>query len=92
MGLSFAGFLCFRCMRGDYFDVRKLMNPDWSQKDQEAMLQKHLDLTTGEVVVRSNKDWPADIHAYDEGSAHMLKFSDTLTEGIAKQFPSKARK
>jgi len=64
-------------------------NPNWSKKTLEAMLQKHLDLTTGEVVGRLNKDWAADIKSYDEGHAHMLMFADTLTMGIAKQFPAK---
>ena len=58
----------------------------------EAMLQKHLDLTTGEVVGRLKKDWAADIEAYDEGHAHMLMFADTLSNGIVKQFPNKFRK
>jgi hypothetical protein len=64
-------------------------NPNWKKADLEAMLQKHLDLTTGEVVGRLGKDWAADQRAYDEGHAHMLMFADTLTEGIAKQFPAK---
>jgi phage terminase Nu1 subunit (DNA packaging protein) len=64
-------------------------NPNWSKSDLEAMLQKHLDLTTGEVVGRLNKDWAADIKAYDDGHAHMLMFADALTDGIAKQFPDK---
>lgn len=64
-------------------------NPNWSQQDLESMLQKHLDLTTAEVVGRLNKDWGADINAYDEGHDHMLMFADALTAGIAKQFPDK---
>jgi len=64
-------------------------NPNWSKTDLEAMLQKHLDLTSGEVVGRLKKDWSADIKSYDEGHAHMLMFADTLTDGIAKQFPDK---
>jgi len=64
-------------------------NPNWPKATLEEMLQKHLDLTSGEVVGRLNKDWAADIKAYDEGHAHMLMFADTLTEGIAKQFPDK---
>ncbi|HJW45605.1 MAG TPA: hypothetical protein VJ484_03860 [Lysobacter sp.] len=67
-------------------------NPHWPKADLEAMLQKHLDLTTGEVVARLSKDWAADIRAYDEGHEHMLMFADTLTDGIAKQFPSKIGK
>jgi len=64
-------------------------NPNWSKTDLEAMLQKHLDLTSGEVVGRLKKDWSADIKSYDEGHAHMLMFADALTDGIAKQFPDK---
>lgn len=67
-------------------------NPNWPRKTLEEMLQKHLDLTSGEVVGRLNKDWAADIKAYDEGHAHMLMFADTLTDGIAKQFPAKFKK
>jgi phage terminase Nu1 subunit (DNA packaging protein) len=67
-------------------------NPNWPRKTLEEMLQKHLDLTTGEVVGRLNKDWAADIQAYDAGHTHMLMFADTLTDGIAKQFPGKFKK
>ena len=66
-------------------------NPKWDKSELESMLQKHLDLTTGEVVGRLKKDWQADIKAYDEGHAHMLMFADALTDGIAKQFPDKFR-
>jgi hypothetical protein len=64
-------------------------NPNWPQPELESMLQKHLDLTTAEVVGRLQKDWAADIRAYDEGHEHMLMFADALTAGIAKQFPDK---
>lgn len=67
-------------------------NPNWPKKTLEEMLQKHLDLTTGEVVGRLNKDWAADIKSYDDGHTHMLMFADTLTDGIAKQFPAKFKK
>lgn len=66
-------------------------NPHWDQELLEAMLQKHLDLTTGEVVGRLTKDWAADIKSYDEGHEHMLMFADLLTNGIAKQLPNKVR-
>lgn len=64
-------------------------NPNWPREDLESMLQKHLDLTTAEVVGRLQRDWAADIRAYDEGHEHMLMFADALSEGIAKQFPDK---
>jgi hypothetical protein len=64
-------------------------NPNWSKAELEAMLQKHLDLTTGEVVGRLTSDWAADIKSYDEGHAHMLMFADMLSDGLVKQFPTK---
>ena len=64
-------------------------NPNWNKSDLEIMLQKHLDLTTGEVVGRLTKDWARDIASYDEGHEHMLMFADALTDGIVKQFPAK---
>jgi hypothetical protein len=64
-------------------------NPNWPEATLKEMLQKHLELTTGEVVARLTKDWDADIRSYDEGHAHMLMFADALTEGIVKQFPDK---
>jgi hypothetical protein len=64
-------------------------NPNWSKTDLEKTLQKHLDLTSGEVVGRLQKDWAADIKSYDEGHAHMLMFADILSAGIVKQFPKK---
>lgn len=67
-------------------------NPNWPQKELEGMLQKHLDLTSGEVVGRLKQDWALDIKSYDEGHTHMLMFADTLTDGLVKQFPAKFRK
>lgn len=66
-------------------------NPNWPKQDLEDMLQKHLDLTTGEVVARITKDWAKDIASYDQGHAHMLMFADVLTDGIIMQFPEKFR-
>ena len=64
-------------------------NPNWPRNDLDAMLQKHLELTTGEVVGRLTQDWALDIRSYDAGHAHMLMFADMLTDGIARQFPDK---
>jgi phage terminase Nu1 subunit (DNA packaging protein) len=64
------------------------VNPRWSRREMEETLQKHLNLTTGEVVGRLKQDWAADIRSYD-GHQHMLMLADTLSEGIAKQFPDK---
>jgi hypothetical protein len=66
-------------------------NPNLPKGLLEQMLQKHLDLTTKEVVARLHRDWASDIAAYDEGHDHMLMFSDALADGITKQFAGTGR-
>ena len=73
----------------DIADFLAGANPNWDKATMEMMLQKHLDLTTGEVVGRLKQDWNADISSYDQGHDHMLMFADMLTDGIVKQFPKK---
>jgi len=64
-------------------------NPNWTNKQLKDLLYIHLKLVTDQVVARLNKNWMADIEAYDKGQDHMLMFSDIITEGIVKQFPQK---
>jgi len=64
-------------------------NPYLPQARVATMLQRHLDLTTGEVVGRLGNDWGADIRSYDQGHEHMLMFSDVLADAIVRQFPNR---
>lgn len=64
-------------------------NKHWEKAKLEDMLHKHLDYTTQEAVSRLKADWAGNIAAYDKGHAHMLMFSDVLTEGLVAQFPDK---
>ena len=68
-------------------DFLSSLNPNYSRKDLKDMLHKHLQFVTDQVVARLNKDWKADIEAYDKGEDHMIMFSDMITDGILKQFP-----
>ncbi len=61
----------------------------WPAADMKAMMRDHLDLTTAELVARLNKDWTADVAAYDKIHAQILKMADMLSAGIAAQFPAK---
>lgn len=62
-------------------------NPNYSNKTLKDMLYTHLQLITDAVTARLNKDWQADIIAYDKGEDHMVKFAKILVEGIITQFP-----
>jgi hypothetical protein len=67
-------------------------NPKWSKSALEDMLQKHLDLTTGQVVSRLQKDWKADIEFFDRGHEHLMMFSDALSDGIVQQYPARFKR
>lgn len=68
-------------------DYLSSLNPNYSEKDLKNALHKHLQFVTDQAVARLNKDWKADIEAYDKGEDHMIMFSDMITDGILKQFP-----
>jgi hypothetical protein len=68
------------------------VNPrNWPLDDTKAMMHKHLDLTTQEVVARLQGNWTADVAAYDKVHQHILHMSDMLAQGIIKQFPARFR-
>lgn len=68
-------------------DFLSSSNPNYSNKVLKNMLYKHLNLLTQEVTARLNKDWNANIEAFDKGEEHMIMFADYLSDGIIKQFP-----
>lgn len=64
-------------------------NPKFDQKVLQDAMYMHLKFITDQVNARLKKDWEADITSHDLGEEHMIKFADTLTRGIKKQFPEK---
>jgi hypothetical protein len=67
-------------------------NPDyWKLGTMKAMMRSHLGLTTDEVVARLQKDWSADVRAYDRIHVQILHMADMLSDGLVKQFPARFR-
>ena len=66
-------------------------NPAWPLNDMKMMMHEHLKLTTDEAVCRLKKDYAGDVKAYDQVHDEILKMSDMLADGIAKQFPDKVK-
>ena len=69
------------------------VNPKyWPADDMKKMLREHLDTTTAEVTAGLNKDWNADIAAYDKLHTQILEMADVLSYGVIHQFPDKFKK
>ncbi|OUS78398.1 glycosyltransferase [Paenibacillus sp. MY03] len=64
-------------------------NPNWTFKELQDMLYKHLQFITEVVLSYLKGDWKAAIAATDQNEIHMIHFANMLTEGIVKQFPEK---
>ena len=75
----------------DIADFLSKANPNWPRATLVDLMKMHLSTTTNEVVARLNKNWDADVRAFDEVYSHILKMSDALADGIVKQFPDKFR-
>jgi hypothetical protein len=65
-------------------------NPhNWPLSMTDAMMKQHLALTTKEAVARLQGKWAADVAAYDQVHAEILKMSAMLSSGIVRQFPNR---
>jgi hypothetical protein len=67
-------------------------NPNWPEKDVMDLLALHLQLTKGEVTARLNKDWNADVKAFDDIFTEIIVLADALHDGLVAQFPEKFRR
>lgn len=64
-------------------------NPYWALEDIKLIIKDQLTLTTNQAVYRIQKDYGADVIAYDKAHADVLKMANIFADGIAKQFPEK---
>jgi hypothetical protein len=67
-------------------------NPgSWKLAEMKTMMQRHLRLTTDEVVARLQKHWAKDVRAYDGVETEILQMADMLSDGLVAQFPARFR-
>jgi hypothetical protein len=64
-------------------------NPHWPQETLKMMMDEHLRLTTSEATTRIQKRWAENAAVFDQILNQAISMADALTDGIAKQFPSK---
>jgi hypothetical protein len=65
-------------------------NPhNWPLGMMDAMMNRHLALTTKEAVARLTGKWQADVAAYDQVHVEILQMSAMLSGGIIRQFPNR---
>jgi len=62
-------------------------NPLFSDTDFENMMNDHLARTFDQARARLDKDYNADIAAFDGAEMQILMMADSLSTGIAAQFP-----
>jgi hypothetical protein len=64
-------------------------NPNWPKGDVVDLLNVHLTLTKNEAVARLTGKWDDDVVAFDDIFTEIMTVSDTLADGIIKQFPER---
>ena len=65
-------------------------NPhNWPLRSTDAMMSRHLALTTQEAAARLQGNWAADVTAYDRVHAEILEMSHMLSSGVVHQFPDR---
>lgn len=65
------------------------LNADWAVGDLKKMITDQMKVTADEATERLKKNYDADAAAFDKVHDGILKMSDSIAEGIIKQFPNK---
>jgi uncharacterized protein (UPF0335 family) len=65
------------------------INSYWATDKIQSIIKDQLRLTTTQAVCRINKDYSADIIAYDKAHSDVLLMAEIFADGIANQFPEK---
>ena len=65
------------------------INANWPKDAVMDMMHEHLKMTKAEAVARLSGKWDEDVQTFDMIEQQIRMMADTLTEGIAKQFPDR---
>lgn len=65
------------------------LNPNLSKDMLLKMFNDHLALTAKQATSRLDKNWAADVKAFDDVFTDALKMADDLADGVIKQYPEK---
>jgi hypothetical protein len=65
------------------------INRYWATDEIQLIIKDQLQFTTTQAISRINKDYAADIIAYDKAHADVLLMAEIFADGISKQFPEK---
>lgn len=65
------------------------LNPYWSRVETRALLDERVTLTQRQIASQVERDWAADIPAYEDARAHARRLADWLSAGIVDQFPGR---
>lgn len=63
------------------------INPYYSQEEVQNMMNRHLELTTKEVMDRLAGNYAGDIKAFGQVEEEVLEMADYFTSGLLNQFP-----
>lgn len=64
-------------------------NPFWEEKVIKATLYEHLKHTADEAVARLNRQYEADMAAYEKVHELVLLMADALSEGVIQHLPDR---
>lgn len=70
-------------------DLLSSASPHIPRKPLLDRLSLHLTLTKEEIAARLQKDWIADVKAFDDVFAEAMTIADTISGGLLKHFPDR---
>lgn len=74
---------------GRLADFLAQLNPYWGRDPTRALFDERVTWVQREAAAQVEKDWAADIPAFDGSREHSRRLADWLADGIVDQFPAR---